>query len=149
MVEQYPRPAVPPPDFDYADGPPPSNGPSLGRLFSDLSNDFTDLVREEIQLARVETMEKVSTATRGIVSMVVGGLIAYAGLLALLFLAIVLLDELMPLWLASAIVGIVAIVIGVIMIMGGRSALSNMTIVPEKTVESIKDDAQWVKEQVT
>jgi uncharacterized membrane protein YqjE len=149
MVEQYPRPAVPPPDFDYADGPPPSNGPSLGRLFSDLSSDFTDLVREEIRLARVETMEKVSTATRSLVSMVAGGLLAYAGLLALLFMVIVLLNEIMPLWLASAIVGIVTIVIGAILIMSGRSALSNMTIVPEKTVETIKDDAQWVKEQVT
>jgi uncharacterized membrane protein HdeD (DUF308 family) len=94
-------------------------------------------------------MEKVSTATRSLVSMVAGGLLAYAGLLALLFMVIVLLNEIMPLWLASAIVGIVTIVIGAILIMSGRSALSNMTIVPEKTVETIKDDAQWVKEQVT
>lgn len=149
MVDQYPRPVVPPPDYNYADHPPPSNEPSLGRLFSDLSNDFTNLVREELRLARVETMEKVSTATRSIVSMAAGGFIAYAGLLALLFMVILLLAEIMPMWLASAIVGIVAIVIGAIMIMGGRSALSNMTIVPEKTVETIKDDAEWVKEQVT
>jgi uncharacterized membrane protein YqjE len=153
IEEQLRRPTVPPPDLEYADrpppnGPPPTNGPSLGRLFGDLSADFTDLVREEIRLARVETMEKVSTATRSLVSIVAGGLIAYAGLLALLVTAVLLLSGVMPYWLSSAIVGIVAIVIGFILIMGGRSTLANMTIMPEKTIESLKDDAEWVKEQV-
>jgi uncharacterized membrane protein YqjE len=135
IEEQLRRPVAPPPDFEYADRPPPSNGPSLGQLFSDLSTDFSELVREEIRLARVETMEKVSTVTRSVVSMVAGGLIAYAGLLFLLAMVAILLANVVPFWLATAIVGIVAIVIGAIMIMGGRSALSNMTIVPEKRLK--------------
>jgi uncharacterized membrane protein YqjE len=153
IEEQLRRPAVTPPVYDYTEHPPPpsepaASGPSLGRLFSDLSNDFSDLVREEIRLARVETMEKVSTATRGIVSLVAGGLVAYAGLLALLVMVGLLLNNIMPAWLASAIVGIIALVIGLILISAGRSTLSNMTIVPEKTIKTLKDDAEWVKEQV-
>jgi hypothetical protein len=152
IEEQLRSPAVTPPIYDYTEHPPPpeqaASGPSLGRLFSDLSNDFSDLVREEIRLARVETMEKVSTATRGIVSLVAGGLVAYAGFLALLVMLGLLLANVMPLWLASAIVGIITLVIGLILISAGRSTLSNMTIVPEKTIETLKDDAEWVKEQV-
>jgi uncharacterized membrane protein YqjE len=152
MIEdQLRRPAEPspPPVFDSVDHPPPAaTEPSLGRLFNDLSSDFTELVREEMRLARVETMEKVSTATRGIISMVAGGLVAYAGLLALLAMAVLLLGGMMPYWLSSAIVGIVAIVIGLILISAGRNALSNVTIVPEKTIETLKDDAEWVKEKV-
>lgn len=122
--------------------------PTLGDLFTSLTSDLTTLVRKEIDLARTETMEKVTGVTRNVVMMVAGGLVAYAGLIALLMAAIFLLNQSLSLWVSALIVGIVVIIIGAILLAVGRSSLNNMTVVPEKTVETLKENTEWAKEQV-
>jgi hypothetical protein len=121
---------------------------SLGDLFVGLTDDMSTLMRQEIKLAKAETMETVSQAARSAGMMVGGGLVAYAGLILLLIAAAIAMGSVMPYWLSTLLVGIVTIVVGVILLQSGRSAISNLSIVPEKTVESIKEDAEWVKEQV-
>ncbi len=123
--------------------------PSLGTLFSELSTDLSTLVRQEIELARTETTEKVNTAARSAGALVAGGLVAYAGVIVVLIGVAILLGELMPLWLATLIVGLVVLVIGAIMAISGKNKLANLNIVPEKTVETLKEDARWAKEQVS
>lgn len=123
--------------------------PSLGQLFTELSDDMSTLVRQELELAKAETMQKVSQATRSIIMMVAGGLLAYAGLISLVIAAAIALGALMPYWLSSLIVGLVVIVIGAVLVMSGRSSLANLSLVPEKTVETLKQDARWAKEQVS
>jgi hypothetical protein len=46
------------------------------------------------------------------------------------------------------VVGLLVLIVGAVLVQSGRSMLSNISIVPEKTVESIKEDTEWVKEQV-
>jgi xanthine/uracil permease len=123
--------------------------PSIGTLLTDLTEDMGRLVRQEIELARVETMQKVNQAMRSIILMVAGGLLAYAGLITLLIAAAIALGRIMPYWLSSLVVGVVVLIVGAILIGSGRSSLSNLTVVPENTVESIKEDARWAKEQVS
>lgn len=134
---------VSPPVHDYG-----TREPTLGELFSDLAGDLSTLVRQEIALARAETMETVRTATRNSAMMGVGGALAYAGLIVLLIAIAYLLGEFMPLWLATLIVGIVAAAIGGGLIMAGKNRMSDLSVVPERAVQSIKEDAQWAKEQV-
>jgi uncharacterized membrane protein len=105
-------------------------------------------MRQEIQLAKAETMKTVSKAMRSTIMMVAGGLLAYAGLIVLLIAVAIAVGAVMPYWLSSLLVAIVAIVVGAILIQSGRSTIQELTIVPEKSVESIKEDAEWVKEQV-
>ncbi|MBX3013000.1 MAG: phage holin family protein [Caldilineaceae bacterium] len=130
---------------------PPENAaePSIGTLFTDLTDDMGKLVRQEIELARVETMQKVKRATRSVVMMAAGGLVVYAGVITLLIAAAIALGALMPYWLSALLVGGVALIVGAILISSGRSALTHLTVVPENTVESIKEDARWAKEQVS
>lgn len=126
----------------------PAGETSLGDLFTALTTDMTTLVRKEVELARTETVEKISKATRSVVFMVAGGMLAYAGLIGLIIAAIVALANVMDLWLAALIVGLVVIIIGAILLQSGRSMLQRLSIVPEKTVESIKESTEWAKEQV-
>jgi len=123
--------------------------PSIGSLFTDLTDDMGRLVRQELELARIETMQKVSTAMRSVVMMVAGGLVVYAGFIVVLIAVAILLGQLMPYWASSLLVGAVILLIGAILLNSGRNLLTNLTVVPEKTVESIKDDARWAKEQVS
>lgn len=121
---------------------------SLGELFSDLSSDFSLLIREEVRLAKAETRETISKATSSLVSLIAGGAIAYAGFIVVLIAVAFVLSEFMSLWLSTLLVGLVVLIVGAIMVQSGKSALSNLSVVPEKTVESLKDDAEWAKEQV-
>jgi len=137
-------------DQTYPDETHPSETDrSLSVLFSELSEDFSYLVRKEVELARTETMEKINTATRSILLMVAAGLLAYAGLIALLISAADLIYAAVGVyWISSLIVGVVVLILAAILFFVGRSALQQMQVVPEKTIESLKDDAQWVKEQI-
>ncbi len=128
----------------------PTSEPTLGELITSLSDDFTKLIRNEIRLARVETMETVSTASRGAAMLGAGALVAYAGLiLVLIALSILLGQALDNYWLSTLIVGAVVLIIGAVLLFSGKSAIQKVNIAPEKTIESLKDDARWVKEQVS
>jgi hypothetical protein len=123
--------------------------PTLGELVAELSEDMSKLVRNEIKLAKVETMETVSTASRNVALMAGGGLLAYAGLIVLLIgLAILVGQAINSYWLAALLVGVIVIGIGGVLLSIGRSGLKNLSVTPEKTIETLKDDARWIKEQV-
>jgi len=123
--------------------------PSIGDLFTGLTEDMGRLLRQEIELARVETVQKINRAMRSMIMLAAGGFVAYAGLILLLIAVAIGLSNWMPLWLSTLVVSVVALVVGAVLIGSGRSSLSNLTVVPENTVQSIKEDARWAKEQVS
>lgn len=122
---------------------------SLGELFGALTQDLGMLVRQETQLAKVEIQEKLSRATRDLVSLAAGGLVAWIGGLAVVTALILLLIQPVGLapWLAALVVGVVLAVIGAVMLRGGLRDLRQMDPAPRRTVESIKGDIELVKEQ--
>jgi uncharacterized protein (DUF58 family) len=76
--------------------------------------------------------------------------VAYAGLiLVLIALSILLGQALENYWLSTLIVGAVVLIIGAVLLFSGKSALQKVNVTPEKTIETLKEDARWVKEQVS
>jgi uncharacterized membrane protein YqjE len=120
----------------------------LGDLFSDLANEMSNLVRQEVALARVEISQKAKYAGRNIGYLVVGGAVAYAALLAVLAAVIMLLDKVMPAWGAALLVGVVVAAIGWLLVGKAMSALQQMEVTPRETVETLKEDAAWMKQQI-
>jgi hypothetical protein len=121
---------------------------SLGDLFSDLTRDIVTLVRQEIALARTELGQSVSKVGRDIGFLAVGGLVLYAGFLALLATIIIILGTIgLPWWLSALIVGIVVAAIGFFLIRRGLDALKKVELAPQKTIETLKEDVEWAKEQ--
>ncbi len=123
---------------------------SLGDLFSDLSRETTTLVRQEVQLAKAELTQSATEAARGIGMLAAGGAVAYAGLLFLL-LAIVfgLIEAGWDAWLSALVVGLVVVAIGAFLVLRARESLKPANLAPKKTVETLKEDAEWAKEQIT
>jgi hypothetical protein len=123
---------------------------SLGDLFSDLSRETTTLVRKEVQLAKAELTQSATEAARGIGMLVAGGAVAYAGLFFLL-LAIVfgLIEAGWDPWVSALVVGLVVVAIGAILVLRARESLKPANLAPQKTVETLKEDAAWAKEQIT
>ncbi len=121
---------------------------SIGELFSELANETGLLVRQEIALAKVELSHKASRVGRNVGYLVVGGAVAYAALLALLAAIIILLAGVMPSWVAALVVAVVVGIIAAILISKALTALKKTDIAPRQSVESLKEDAQWAKQQV-
>ena len=122
---------------------------SLGDLFSELMSETSTLVRQEVALAQVELTNKATKAGKNIGYLVVGGAVGYAALLIVLAAVVMILGNFIPLW-ASALV--VAAIVGVVAFMLISSALAELRKadpVPREAVESIKEDAKWLKDQVT
>jgi len=107
------------------------------------------LVSQEVSLARTELTEKAAQVGKDVAMLAVGGLVAYAGLLAIIASVIVLIaDRGVPLWVSALIVGAVVALIGYLLVQRGISALKRQDLTPRQTLESLKEDTQWAKEQV-
>lgn len=121
---------------------------STGELVKQLSEQTTTLVRKEIELAKAELSQKGKVAGEG--AGMFGGA-AVVGLLALGALTaaiIALLDMAMGLWVAALIVAIVYGAIAAVLALTGKDRVKKgMPPAPEQTVETVKEDVQWAKNQ--
>jgi Putative Actinobacterial Holin-X, holin superfamily III len=122
---------------------------SLGELFGQLTQDLSLLVRQESQLAKTEIQEKISRASRDLVALATGGIVALIGGLAITAAIILLLVDPVGLepWLASLLVGVLLAGGGYVMLQRGLRDLKTMDPAPRRTVESVKEDIQAIKER--
>jgi Putative Actinobacterial Holin-X, holin superfamily III/PUCC protein len=126
----------------------PMDNRPLGDLFGDLASDMSNLVRQEVALAKLEVTQKAKYLGRNVGYLVVGGAVAYAGLLAVIAAIIMLLDNYMPAWGAALLVGVVVALVAWMMIGKAITALQQADLTPRETVETLKEDATWVKQQI-
>ena len=121
---------------------------SLGSLVGRLSSDVSTLVRQELALAKAELREEGKKAGKGAGMLGGAGL---AGYFVLLFLSLTLMwalgDELMPLWAAALIVMVLWAIAAAVLFVMGRKQLKEVNPKPEQTVETLKEDKEWVKAQ--
>jgi putative superfamily III holin-X len=121
---------------------------SLGELFAELSEKTSTLVAKEIELARHEMTRSATEMARRSAMIGVGGAIAYAGFIVLLIGAAWLLVMLgLPTWIAFVLAGGIALAVGGFLAMRAAQELKTISVVPERTVETIKQDVEWAKEQ--
>ena len=122
--------------------------PSIGELVSRLTNQTGVLIRQEIALAKVELRETGATLARDTAKAGAGVAIAWAGMLALTAGLIVGLAELFDnYWLAALIVGAVYVIAGWMLAKGAIADVKRNGLGPKQTLETLRDDADWAKEQ--
>ncbi len=122
---------------------------SLGDLFSELAAETGTLVRQEVALAQAELTTKATSVGKNVGFLAVGGAVGYAAMLAILAGIILALSYFMPAWVAAMVVGLVVGAVAFFMISSALENLKNTNLTPEETVDSIKEDAQWLKDQVS
>jgi len=130
------------------EAPPTVAGQSLGELFAALLKDTTTLVRQEMTLAKAELGEKAAKIGRNVGLLAAGGAVAYAGMLAVLVAIISLLAHAgMAWWAAALLVGVVVAAVGGFLISKGLNALKHEDLAPRQTLETIREDTQWIKDR--
>jgi hypothetical protein len=118
---------------------------SLGELVGRLTGDMGTLTRQELALAKAELRAEAKQAGKG--AGMLGGA-AVAGLLLAIFLSMTAmwaLGEVMHLAWAALIVAAVWGVVTAVLAASGRKEMRQVNPVPEQTVETLKEDAQWLK----
>lgn len=121
---------------------------TLGDLFSDLSEKAGLLVRQEVQLAKVEMKEKATEASKDVALIVMGVFLGNAALLSLVAALIVGLSYFMEGWLAALLVGILLAVAAGLLVAQGVQALKQMNALPQQTITTLKEDKEWLKRQM-
>ena len=125
----------------------PTDDRSLGQVVSDLSGDLSTLMKQEVQLAKVELKEEVTKVGKG--AGMLGGA-GFAGWFVLLFLSLALtflLDDWMPLEVASLITAAVWAVVAGALALVGRKELRQANPQLPRTQETLKEDVQWARAQ--
>jgi uncharacterized membrane protein YqjE len=126
---------------------PRASDASLGELFSSLSSDFSTLVKDEIELAKVELKDEIKDVGRAGSMFGAAALAGYMAIVVLSFAAAWGLAEVMAAGLAFLIVGVIWAAVGAVLYFRGRDRLERVQLKPEQTVQTVKEDIQWAKGQ--
>jgi uncharacterized membrane protein YqjE len=127
--------------------PEPADRTSLGDLVTRLAEQASELARHEMRLAQLEVQSKARIATCGVAMIASGALVAYAGVIALVFALIWALDIRLPLWGAALITGVLVVAAGAALAWVGWERLRADGLIPEKTIQTMKENARWAKRQ--
>jgi hypothetical protein len=118
---------------------------SVGELIGNISNDLSQLFRQEVELAKAELKQEGAKA--GKAAGMLGGA-AFAGYLAVVLLSFALvfaLGNVMDLGWAALIVAVIWGIIGAVLFANGRKKLKTVDPMPRRTVDTLKEDAEWLK----
>lgn len=130
---------------------------SLPTLFSRLGDDVMQLFDTKMSLLRVEIKEEANAYARGGVMIAVGGIIAAIGL-ALLNVALAFgistlfadtaLSQPAKYAIGFVTAGVLYLIVGTIVISVMKSRLAKQHLVPDRTVEELRKDKQWLKNEI-
>ena len=120
--------------------------PTIGELMSRISDQTSQLVRDEIRLAQAETSEKVKHGVMGVAGFGVAGVLALYGVGLLLTTAVLGLAEALPAWLAALIVTVLVLAgAAVAAVIGKKEVAEVAPVAPEKAVAGVKEDVATLK----
>lgn len=119
-----------------------------GTALRRVADDILGLMGRELALARSEANDKMRSLMASVLTMIVGAMLAQAALVILLIALVAALDEVMPDWAAALIVGGAVAIVGFLMVRGGEKSLADTDLAPHHTAESLRQDAQLVKDKL-
>jgi uncharacterized membrane protein YqjE len=120
----------------------------LAELMRDLSQQSTELIRQEIELAKAELRAKGKSAGVGAGMFGAAGLIALFGVGALTACLVLALATAMDAWLAALIVAVLYLAAAGIAALVGKGKVQEATPpAPEQAIASTKEDVQWTKQR--
>jgi hypothetical protein len=126
--------------------PKAQSDPTIGELVSQLSAQTSRLVRDEMRLAQQEFRESAKHAGLGAGLLSAAGLLAVLGLATLIASAVAALSLVLPLWAAALIIGVALFAAAGVTGLISKKQVQQVSPVPQRTVESVKQDLDEVKE---
>jgi VIT1/CCC1 family predicted Fe2+/Mn2+ transporter len=121
---------------------------SIGALISELMQDIRLLFSQELNLAKKELREKLAAVASSVVTIVIGAVLAIGGLFIFMAALVLVLDLFMPAWVAALVLALVFLAVGGLMAFLGIQKIRKTKYVPERTVRTVEEGVQRVRERV-
>ncbi len=123
---------------------------SLGELFAELASEIGTLVRQELRQAGTEMSQRLTGVGKEAGVLIAGAVIIHAGFLAIVAAIILgLIDLGLDWWLSALIVGLVLAGVGYALVNQARKAIQRADILPRQTIANLREDQEWVREQIS
>jgi uncharacterized membrane protein YqjE len=139
------------PDDDYPPGGMearyPAGGGSIADLLQGIVGNVQGIIRSEVRLAKAEVREEAMSAGKAAGMLAVGAVLGAYAVGLLLLTVVYALNGPLPDWLAALIVFAVVAIAAAVLAKIGLDRIKQVSPKPEQTIDSIKEDVQWVKQQ--
>lgn len=119
----------------------------IGNILQDAVNDISAITRSEINLAKTELKSEAAKLLRIAPLFAVGAILGLFALGYLLTAALLALVIVIPPWAASLVIFVLAALIGAAAVAIARNRLRTINLKPERTVRTMKENAEWLKTQ--
>ena len=124
----------------------PNENASIGELLSEATRDMSELVRKEIELAKVEVRDEASQASKAGAKLGTGALFAYLALLLASFALAWGLSAIIPIGWAFLIIAVIYAAVAAVLVSNGRKQMRSIEPMPQ-TKQTLQEDAKWAKAQ--
>ena len=122
-------------------------GPGAGYLFSRFSDQFSRLIRLEVQLAKTEVSEKASVVGKNAGMIAAGAIVGLVGATVLAMAIGFLLGTFMPVWLGFLLTAVIFMTIGAALASSGIKTIKGTSMQLERTAQTIEEDKQWMRHE--
>ena len=117
-------------------------------LINALIDDVRRLIRLEFALFKQEMAGNARRFSLGLVAIAVGGVLAFTAWLAIFSAAVIALTIVWPAWLAALVLGAATLMVGGLVLYFGIRRIRARTMVPQRTINTLREDGVWIRERV-
>lgn len=122
---------------------------SVGSILQGILDSLQELVRSEVALAKREVAEDIQRGKGAIVMLAAGAAMALIGLHFLLWTTVYALALRLPIWAATGIVGALFVLVGGLAVSSALKRWQVISFTPERTVATLKENVEWVKQSTS
>jgi uncharacterized membrane protein YqjE len=125
----------------------PSSDRSISDVLQDIVRNIQDIVRSEVRLAKTEVREEVTKAKSAGLLLGLGALSGVYSFFFLLLMIVYALSKVVPNWAAALMVAVALAISAGAMLSAGQKRLEQVHPTPDKTLDSLKENVEWAKQQ--
>jgi Putative Actinobacterial Holin-X, holin superfamily III len=119
---------------------------SVSDVVQDILRNVQEILRSEVRLAKAEIRHEVTKAATSALWLTVGVMGVLSAWMFLLWTAAYALATILPMWAATLVIAVVMAAAGSVLIAAGLRRFTQITPMPERTIESLKENLEWMKQ---
>jgi Putative Actinobacterial Holin-X, holin superfamily III len=119
---------------------------SISDVLQDVLRNVQEILRSEFRLAKAEIRKEATQAASSALWVTVGAVVLLSGWMFLLWTAAYALAAVMPVWAATLVIAVAMAGAGGVLIATGIRRLTHVKPIPERTMESLKENLEWMKQ---
>jgi len=119
---------------------------SVADVLQDILRNVQDILRSEVRLAKAEIRQEATQAATAALWMTIGVVGLLSAWMFLLWTAVYALATVLPLWAATLVIAVAMACAGGTVLTAGLRRFTRMKPMPERTIESLQENLEWMKQ---